>query len=127
MLFRLDAIGFQFIVNTSGSTLNSQNRRVVRSHTTRAHGKRRKTVQLRSWIDSDHNDNTTKKSDPRSISVPGPRQIGGEFSALQLPLGIEPDMIQDLVQRKYSGGSFCVSVPLADEDPPLFISYQLPP
>ena len=37
-----------------------------------------------------------------SLSVTSPKRVGGDFSALQLPIGIEPAMIQDLIQRMHS-------------------------
>jgi hypothetical protein len=40
--------------------------------------------------------------EPPFPSIPSPKRVGGDFSALQLPPGIEPAMIQDLVKRTRS-------------------------
>lgn len=72
---------------------------------TRAQGKRRKAVQLRSWISPDRSlgrVTESKSPAPHFLSIPSPKRVGGDFSALQLPPGIEPAMIQDLVKRTRS-------------------------
>jgi hypothetical protein len=70
---------------------------------TKAQGKRRKAVQLRSWINPARSLGLVKKEsewpEPPFLSIPSPKLVGGDFSALQLPPGIEPAMIQDLVKR----------------------------
>ena len=96
----LDAAGFHFIVSTTDSPVDKEDRRAIRSHTTKAQGKRRKNVKLQSWISPSSSLGTVKPSQKLSnLSGPIPDRVGGDFSALQLPLGIEPVMIQDLVQR----------------------------
>jgi hypothetical protein len=98
----LDAAGFHFIVSTTDSPVDKEDRRAIRSHTTKAQGKRRKNVKLQSWISPSSSLGTVKQLTSQklsNLSGPIPDRVGGDFSALQLPLGIEPVMIQDLVQR----------------------------
>lgn len=88
---------------------------------TRAQGKRRKTVQLQSWTRPDHSLGLVKESEspePPFLSIPSPKRVGGDFSALQLPPGIEPAMIQDLVKRTCSRLWLRLTSPIQRKDPP---------
>jgi hypothetical protein len=54
-----------------------------------------------------------------SLSIPSPKRVGGDFSALQLPPGIEPAMIQDLVKRTHSRPLLRLTSPIQRKDPRL--------
>lgn len=103
MIMYPDTAGFHFVVSTSDLPVDKENRRAIRSHVTRAQGRRRKKVQLQSWISPSSSVGVAKQSKPQNpsyLSASIPDRVGKDFSALQLPLGIEPATIQDLVQRK---------------------------
>jgi len=57
--------------------------------------------------------------EPPFLSIPSPKRVGGDFSALQLPLGIEPAMIQDLVKRTHSRPLVQLTSPIHRKDPRL--------
>lgn len=83
--------------------MNKKDRRAIRSHATKAQGKRRKVVPPRSWISTDRGLGLAQESEStESPFLSIPKRVGGDFSALQLPPGIEPAMIQDLVKRTRS-------------------------
>ncbi|KAH8883130.1 hypothetical protein GQ53DRAFT_431214 [Thozetella sp. PMI_491] len=93
--------GFHFVVSTSGQAPTRQDRRAIKSHATRAQGKRRKGAQLRSWIDPDRKLDPAERdseSPELPIALLGPRRVGGDLSALQVPDGIEPAFLQDLLK-----------------------------
>jgi hypothetical protein len=99
-----DTAGIHFVVSTPDSALSQEDRRSVRSHAQKVHGKRRKAIQLRSWISSEDDSGHVKTANltrPFLHSVTTLRRIDGDFSALQLPTGIEPAMIQELVKRTH--------------------------
>ncbi|RQM05919.1 hypothetical protein DH86_00002579, partial [Scytalidium sp. 3C] len=77
-------------------------RRAISSHATRAQGRRRKAAQLRSWIGPDRILGLMDMESPLSGALlsptSSPKPTGGDFSALQLPQGVEPVMIQDLAK-----------------------------
>lgn len=78
-------------------------RKAVRSHAAKARPRRRQGVQLKSWISPERelvSLDSAPDMDLAYVSVP-PR-AGSEFSAQQLPPGIEPYMIQDLIKRTYT-------------------------
>ncbi|KAI1611401.1 hypothetical protein EDD36DRAFT_287556 [Exophiala viscosa] len=95
------AAGFRFVVRTSDQCSGTEDRRVVMSHASTTRWKRRKdATQLHSWIDPrrrlDAEEQMPKSKDYPTVSIPG--LVGGSFSATQLPPGIEPSVIEDLVQ-----------------------------
>ncbi|KAK4948173.1 hypothetical protein LTR10_013228 [Elasticomyces elasticus] len=95
------AAGLRFVVRTPDQCPDKENRRVVMSHASTTRWKRRKdATQLHSWIDPGRSlgfeDQKQKVTDYPTVSVPG--LVGGNFSATQLPPGIEPSVIEDLVQ-----------------------------
>ncbi len=103
MLVLLDTAGFQFIVRTSDRRLDDDDRRAAVSHASKARWKHRKDRQMHSWIDPARSLKRPNKSDTPNlpaIPLPSLRRIGGDFSATQLPQGIEPAMIQELVKRR---------------------------
>jgi hypothetical protein len=58
---------------------------------------------MHSWIDAARilkQPKESKAPDPPTSALPSLRRVGGDFSATQLPSGIEPAMIQDLVKRR---------------------------
>jgi hypothetical protein len=100
-----DTAGLHFVVSTPAQTPDKHDRKAIRSHATRASIVDRQTTQLRSWVSPDRELGSLKKATleqaptPESIlSVPSPRRVGADFSGLQLPSGVEPYMIQDLIQ-----------------------------
>ena len=113
----LDKAGFCFVVTTQSGALDMHNRKAVRSQARRARVAGRQTSQLKSWIcpDRELRALSAAREEPTSksaLSTPSPRRIGGDFSGLQLPSGIEPYMVQDLVK--------CIYCPLPIPiDPPL--------
>lgn len=94
--------GFHFIVGNSAQSLKKADRRAISSHATRAQGRRRKAAQLRSWIGPDRILGLMDMESPLSGALlsptSSPKPTGGDFSALQLPQGVEPVMIQDLAK-----------------------------
>ncbi|CZR53419.1 uncharacterized protein PAC_03297 [Phialocephala subalpina] len=100
--------GLQFIVSTPAQTLDKHDRKAIRSHATRARATRprKHAVQLWSWISPNRElgslRNAAAEEAPIQESMvanaPSPRQFGSHFSGLQLPSGVEPHMIQDLVK-----------------------------
>ena len=101
-----DTAGFHFVITTPAQTLDKHDRRAIKGHATRAGVADRHTSQLRSWISPGRElgaHNAAKApSLNSSMSVPSPRRFGGDFSGLQLPSGVEPHMIQDLVKCIYT-------------------------
>ena len=103
-----DTAGLQFIVSTPAQTLDKHDRKAIRSHATRARATRprKHAVQLWSWISPNRElgslRNAAAEEAPIQESMvanaPSPRQFGSHFSGLQLPSGVEPHMIQDLVK-----------------------------
>ncbi len=92
------------MVSTSNQTLDHQERRAVRSHATRAQQGVRRAARLQSWVNphrslGSERTEGAEQREPPERPAPGPSRVGGDFSALQLPPGIEPAMIQDLVKR----------------------------
>ena len=102
-----DMAGIHFVVTTPVQTLDKQDRKAIRGHATRAGKAGRQSFQLGSWI-SPHRDlgalTTAKEvlTSKSELSAPSPRRVGGDFCGLQLPSGVEPYMIQDLVKCMYS-------------------------
>ncbi|KFY91349.1 hypothetical protein V498_05514 [Pseudogymnoascus sp. VKM F-4517 (FW-2822)] len=101
----IDAAGFHFVVSTPGQTQDKHARKAVRSHATKAGGARQQGAKMRSWISPNRElgslklDMSDKAPTPAStLSISSPRRIGSDFSGLQLPIGIEPHMIQELVK-----------------------------
>lgn len=101
----VDTAGFHFVVNTPAQTQDKHARKAIRSHATRAGRARRQAVQLRSWISPNRELGSLKLAIPGEaptpesiLSVSSPRRFGSDFSGLQLPSGVEPYMIQDLVK-----------------------------
>lgn len=102
----IDAVGFHFVVSTPTQTKDKHVRRAIRSHATKAGGgARRQDAKLRSWISPNRELGSLKLAMPGeaptpapTLSVSSPRRIGSDFSGLQLPLGIESHMIQELVK-----------------------------
>ena len=103
----IDTAGLRFVVTTPAQTLDKYDRKTIRGHATRARKGGRQILQLRSWISPDRELQaltTTKEAAAFKsvLSAPSPRRVGGDFSGLQLPSGVEPYMIQDLVKCTYS-------------------------
>ncbi|TAQ83723.1 hypothetical protein B7494_g7953 [Chlorociboria aeruginascens] len=102
----IDAAGFQFVVSIPAQTRDEHDRKAIRSHATRAGAPRRRPIKLpHPWICPDRNLGPLKEvlSEEASTSqsilpLPVPRSVGAYFLGLQLPPGIEPYMIQDLVK-----------------------------
>lgn len=102
----IDAAGFHFVVSTPTQTQDKHARRAIRSHATKAGGgARRQGTKLRSWISPNRELGSLKLAmseealTPAStLSLSSPRRIGSDFSGLQLPLGIESHMVQELVK-----------------------------
>ena len=102
-----DAAGLRFVVTTPAQTRDKHDRKVIRGHATRAGVAGRHVFRLRSWISPDRELEalTMAKEAPTSksaLSAPSPTRVGGDFSGLQLPSGVEPYMIQDLCKCIYS-------------------------
>ncbi len=100
-----DPAGLHFVVSTPAQTLDTQDRKAIRSHATRAGVADRQTVQLRSWMSPDRKLGSLNKAileetptQQSILSVPSPRRVGADFSGLQLPAGVDSHMIQDLVK-----------------------------
>ncbi|KAL3417237.1 hypothetical protein PVAG01_11237 [Phlyctema vagabunda] len=83
--------GFQFIVSTPSEKLDKHHRKTIRGHATRAGRPTRQAVKLSSWISPERRLDST-------LNPPSPGQVGAAFSGLQLPPGVEPYMIQELVK-----------------------------
>jgi hypothetical protein len=101
----VDTAGFHFVVSTPAQGLDNHARKAIRSHATRAGGARRQAVQVRSWISPSRELRSLKRAISEEapiqefiLSVPNPRRVGGEISGLELPPGVEPCMIQELVK-----------------------------
>ena len=96
-----DATGLQFVVTTPLHAVDRHDRRLIKGHATRARKKQRRVSDMRSWISPDRELGSLKPAngDP-ATSIP--KRAGSDFSGLQLPSGIEPWMIQELMIRKHS-------------------------
>ena len=99
----IDKAGLLFVVTTPSGTLDMHDRKAIRSQARRARVAGRQTSQLKSWICPDRELRTLRTANEESssksvLSAPSPRRMGGDFSGLQLPSGIEPYMVQDLVK-----------------------------
>lgn len=101
----IDAAGFHFVVSTPTQTQDKHARKAIRSHATKAGGARQHGAKLRSWISPNRELGSLKlamsdkaPTPASTISISSPRRIGSDFSGLQLPLGIESHMIQELVK-----------------------------
>ena len=100
---RVDKAGLCFVVTTPSGNLDTHDRKAIRNQARRARVAGRQISQLKSWICPDRelraHSTAREESTSRSVlSAPSPRRIGGDFSGLQLPSGIEPYMVQDLVK-----------------------------
>lgn len=118
-----DTAGLHFVVSTPAQTLNKHDRKAIRSHATKAGVARRQAAPLRSWISPNRELGPLKRAildeepAPGSIlSVPSPRPVGTYLSGLQLPSGIEPYMIQDLVKCMHSPLLILTHLPLKGND-----------
>jgi hypothetical protein len=121
----IDTAGFRFVVSTPAQTQDkhAHARKAIRSHATRAGRARRQAVQLRSWISPIRELGSLKlgifEEAPTSesiLSVSSPRRVGSDFSGLQLPSGVEPYMIQDLVKCMHSPPLILTHLPLKWND-----------
>ncbi|KAJ9620307.1 uncharacterized protein PV06_00641 [Exophiala oligosperma] len=100
--------GLRFILKTSDQQISEEDRKGAVSHASKARWKvRRKARSMRSWIDPDRSLQEEKSAIPpgaskrsNTIRLPSPRptMIDETFSATELPPGIEPGMIQELVK-----------------------------
>lgn len=118
-----DTAGLHFVVITPAQTLDKHARKAIRSHATRAGVARRQAVQLRSWISPDRELGSLKKAIPEEaptlesiLSVPSPKRVGADFSGIQLPSGVEPYMIQDLVKCMHTPSFIFTHLPLKRND-----------
>jgi hypothetical protein len=101
-----DTAGLRFVVSTPAHSLDKHDHKAIRSHATRGvHLARRQSAQLSSWISPDRALGSLKKAIPEEalilgsiILVPSPRRVGSDLSGLQLPSGVEPYMVQELVK-----------------------------
>ena len=84
----------QFVVTTPARTPDKHDRKAIRGHARRAGAADRSAVHLGSWISSQPGLGAVAAV----TESPSPRRVGGDFSGLELPSGIEPYMIQDLVK-----------------------------
>lgn len=105
----IDTAGFHFVVSTPIQTQDKHARKAIRSHATRAGRARREAVQLQSWISPNRELGSLKLAKfheaptPESIStVSSPQRFGSYFSGLQLPPGVEPYMIHDILKCMHS-------------------------
>lgn len=98
----IDAAGFHFVVSTTGGVSRAEDRKAIKSHATRAQKRRRKPAELHSWINPDRRlspaDSEPSRRLAPTVSAQCLRLVGGDFSGLQLPIGVEPCMIQDLMR-----------------------------
>lgn len=101
----IDNAGFHFVTSTPAQGLDINARKAIRSHATRAGVSRRQAVQVRSWISPSRELGSAKRAvceeapiQESTLSVPNLRRVGGEISGLELPPGVEPCMIQELVK-----------------------------
>lgn len=98
--------GLHFIVTTPSRALEEHDRNAIRSHATKSQKADRQPVKLLSWISPGREIRSPEKtiSDSArskvslSSSVTSIRRFGSDFSGLQLPPGVEPYMIQDLIK-----------------------------
>lgn len=109
-IFTTDSAGLRFVVTTPVQKLENHDRKAIRRHATRAGVKDRQRFHLRSWISPNRELGALGTAEGVTNSkpvwlAPSPRRVGGAFSGLQLPSGIEPDMIQDLVKCIYRSAS----------------------
>ena len=113
-----DTAGLHFIVSTPAQTLDKNDRKAIRSHATRAGVVPRQAPKLPSWISPDRELAVLEKSpSPEAIlSIPSLKRVGAAFSGLQLPSGVEPYMIQDLVKCIQSPLFILARLPLASND-----------
>lgn len=90
---RPDSAGLLFVSNAPGkaATTAATDRKAIGSHVRKSRGRRHPNV--RSWI------NPARTIGGVNLCVAPP--VGSAFSALQLPSGVEPSMIQDLVICEY--------------------------
>lgn len=113
----LDTAGFHFVITSPAQTQGKHTRKAIRSHATRAGGARRQAVQLKSWLCPKRELGPPKlaileksPSHVSILSVSSPRRVGSDFSGLQLPSGVEPHMIQDLVKCMHIPSSLRASL-----------------
>ncbi|RDW58458.1 hypothetical protein BP5796_12388 [Coleophoma crateriformis] len=99
------AAGLCFVPITPAQSQDKHTRKAIQSHATRAGARRRPLIELRPWINPHRELEPLEKAiskDTRASkstsSIPSPRLVGADFSGIQLPPGIEPYMIQDLVK-----------------------------
>lgn len=73
-------------------------RRTARSHIAKAQ-KCKPAVALRSSIDPARKLGLGARTRPKEHHIGVPSRVGSDFSALQLPQGVEPSMVGELVSR----------------------------
>ena len=99
-----DTTGLQFVVTTPFHAVDKPDRRFINAHATRARRRQRRRPEIRSWISPDRELESLKAVNAgQATSIP--KRAGTDFSGLQLPSGIEPCMIQELIKRKHVCGS----------------------
>lgn len=99
-----DATGLQFVVTTPLHAVDKHDRRLIKGHATRARKRQRRISNIRSWISPDR-DLESLKAVNGGQATGIPKRAGTDFSGLQLPAGIEPCMIQELMKRKHDARS----------------------
>ena len=105
--YMTDAAGFRFVVTTPAQPANEDDTKAIRTHATRAGVAGRQRLQPRSWISRGREIGTHTTAQEATISnhvpaISSPKRVGGAFSGLQLPSGVEPYMIRDLVKCIHS-------------------------
>ncbi len=94
-----DATGLQFVVTTPFHAVDQHDRRTIKSHATKSRKRQRPNSIIRSWISPGRELGSLKRV-TAGEATGIPKRAGTDFSGLQLPSGIEPYMIQDLIKRK---------------------------
>ena len=98
-----DATGLQFVVTTPLHAVDQHDRRLIKGHATKARKRQRRISNVRSWIAPDRELESMKAANGGQATTI-PQRAGTDFSGLQLPSGIEPCMIQELMKCKHDSG-----------------------
>ena len=86
--------GFQFIVTTSShGKPEKTDRKLIKSHITRNRPKTGSSRELHSWVNHGYADITDKSNSTTSI----PKRVGSDYSLVEFPSFLKPDMLRDLV------------------------------
>ncbi|KEF56386.1 uncharacterized protein A1O9_07967 [Exophiala aquamarina CBS 119918] len=100
---QLDAAGIHFVDSKTGQDSKPDRRKETMSHAAKAQWKQRKKGPLQSWINPCQSIKRAKTNSGWSEESRSPRplprlkMVGGYFCGTELPPGIEPGVIQELV------------------------------